>query len=392
MKISLADQIERRRVQAASAYRFVPIEAVSELDRFSLPQGGAGSGWAGALVPAEPGWRRVQLITPETAALLSSLDVEPRMPAGFDLAVFARLVLDGILELECENSFLSGPLAHGLFFPPEPPVPEGTVARLSLAALQYATALGNLPPRHLTERLYRYNTLPISPEWRRRLPDTKAVARALEAGAPPRPRLRRNAPVWTTFTSAEPVGPVWEVWERSGAPVPHDEAPTYKLYLSPHVAGVGEASRALRALPAPCAPFALKLGGDLPTLLRSEKLVAYYLELDQLLEGAARLSASLRGMPPQGVPFTVELDAGALLTWGADPGDVAEPPGPLRQTSWRRWITARLGTALATALAAGAPVPAWHYALDRVALEGVDSRRWTPPAWFFRGTREHADH
>lgn len=377
-------------MRAARAYRFVPIEAVSELDRTSLPQGGAGSGWAGALVPEEAGWRRVQLITPETRALLASLRAEPRMPAGFDLAVLARLVLDGILELECEESFRSGPAAHGLFFPAEPPVPEGTVARLSLAALQYATALGNLPPRLLTERLYRYNTLPLSPEWRRRLPDARAVARLLEAGAPP--RLRRHAPAWTTFTSAEPVGPVWEVWERTAAPAPQDEAPTYKLYVSPPVAGVGEASRALRALPAACAPFALKLGGDLPTLLRSEKLVAYYLELDQLLEGAARLGASLRGMPAQGVPFTVELEAGALLTWGADPGDVAEPPGPLRQTSWRRWITARLGTALATALAAGTPVPAWHYALDRVALEGVDSRRWTPPAWFFRGTREHVDH
>jgi hypothetical protein len=119
--------------------------------------------------------------------------------------------------------------------------------------------------------------------------------------------------------------------------------------------------------------------------------VAYYTRLDQLEAAAERLSATLRGLRAQGVPFSVALDKSGLLSWGADPGDRAEPPGPLRQTSWRRWVTARLGTALGSALAAGAPVPAWHFAIDRLSLEGVDPRRWTPPAWFWHPD-PHVDH
>jgi hypothetical protein len=304
--------------------------------------------------------------------------VEPR--------IIARLLLDGILELDWDGRTLSGPEAHSVCFPATLPKPRTALGRLSLQGLQYAAALGSSRPRLLAERLYRYNSRPASPAWRRRIPDQGAAARVLGPGA-----LPRRAPGWTSFTSAEPGAPVWHVWERAGALVPPPGAASYKLYLSPELDGVAEASRALRALPARCAPFALKQGGDLVTLLRSEKLVAYYTRLDQLEAAAERLSATLRGLRPQGVPFSVALDKSGLLSWGADPGDRAEPPGPLRQTSWRRWVTARLGTALGSALAAGAPVPAWHFAIDRLSLEGVDPRHWTPPAWFWHPD-PHVDH
>ena len=379
MKKSFSLALRRAQLRPSPSFRLIPIADVAELDRRNLPDAGRESGWAGALAPTEPGWRRAQLVGAETVGLLESVARLRAAPAGCDDQVIARLLLDGVLELEWNGGCVSGPAAHPLCFASRPPRSRGWLGRLSLHALEYAAALGVHRPRTLAERLYRYNTLPASPQWRRRLPDAAAVAR-LVAGRSARVRVSRG---WTTFTSADPGAPVWEVWERTGAPEPAPGRPTYKLYLSPEVTGVGDASRALRALPPACAPFALKQGGDLVTLLRSEKVVAYYTGLDELREAADRLATSLRGMRAQGVPFTVELGGSGLLSWGADPGDFAEPPGPLRQTSWRRWITARLGTALASALSAGAPVPAWQYALDRVSLDGVDPRSWTPPAWFW---------
>lgn len=378
------------RVRAAACFRFVPIEAVSALDRGNLPDAGAESGWAGALAPDGSGWRRAHLITRETVDLLASLRRAPALPAGFDPAAIARLVLDGILEIEREGEFLSGPAAHSVFFRAEAPVPVGPLGQLSLDALQYAAVLGTAKPLVLAQCLYRYNTLPASPQWRRRLPDAPAVARLLDDAQ--LPGVRRGRSAWTRWVS-EDKGPVWEVWERTNAAIPPPGAPTYKLYLTPPVEAIAEARRAVLELAGTRgAPFAMKLGGDLLTLLRSEKLVAYYTTLDELREGAARLRSALGGLPGQGVPFTAELGAGRLLSWGADPGDLAEPPGPLRQTSWRRWITARLATALGTALAAGTPVPAWQYALDRVSLDDVDPQSWTPPAWFWNGFAIHAHH
>jgi hypothetical protein len=52
--------------------------------------------------------------------------------------------------------------------------------------------------------------------------------------------------------------------------------------------------------------------------------------------------------------------------------------GPLRQESWRLWITNRLAGGLVHAQAAGGPVEPWEFALDRIALEGVDPSTWLP--------------
>jgi hypothetical protein len=302
--------------------------------------------------------------------------------------VVARLVLDGMLEREHDGGFVSGPEAHPLFFAGPAPIQAGAIARLSLEGLRYAAELGTTTVRALADSLYRYNTLPASPQWRRRLPDAKAVSRWLGAAG-----TSRGRSAWTTFLSAKEHGPAWEVWERSGGTLPSAGNATYKLYVAAPLADLGEARNAVLDLASTRgAPFAFKLGSDLATLLRPDRLVVYFATLDQLQEGARRLTSKLGGMAGQGVPFTAELGAGLLLSWGADPGDRAEPPGPLRQSSWRRWITARLATALASALAAGAPVPAWHYALDRVSLDGVDPRHWTPPAWFRNANDTYADH
>jgi hypothetical protein len=142
----------------------------------------------------------------------------------------------------------------------------------------------------------------------------------------------------------------------------------------------------------PFSPFSIKIGRDLTSLLRPDKMVAYFTAREPLLEAANHLSRALVGVEAHGVPFTGALTSDGLLSEAADPADAAEPPGPRRQGSWRGWVTARLGGAMAAALQSHAPVSTIQYALDRVSLEGVDTVRWTPPEWFDRTLPLHADN
>ena len=345
------------------------------------------SDWAGTLVPTRVGWHRIQLVSRETAELFAALAEPAPLPAGMGSVAGARLVLDGILELEYDDGFHSGPETHAVFFANAAPAPRGALGRISLAALRCAAALAIPDPRLISKCLYRYNTRPNSPAWQRRFPNSDAITRLFEADR------AVTKPVWASFITAPGGGVSWRAWERPDAPAPLARAPTYKMYISPEPAAVGAATRAVLGLGGTrCAPFALKAGNNLPTLLRSEKLVVYFLRREQLFEAADRLRPLLAGVAAQGVPFTSELFGDGLVSWGIDPGSDAEPPGPLRQLSWRRWITARLGVAMASALAAGMGGFAWRYALDRVRLDGVNPETWTAPAWFDPAGATDADH
>jgi len=381
-------------VRASPQFRFVPFHLLPLRDpsRVESSLTDSTSSWVGALVPDEPGWRRIHLVTEETVRLLAALQVPAPLPSGADRLALIRLVLDGILEVEWNDVFRSGPVTHTLFFPGDPPAaPEGTLARLSIDALRYAGSLGITDPLPLAHRLYRYNTLPHSPHWRRRLPDAPSVARLMEANR--KGRASRTRPISEEVVTAQGGTALWRVWEGLNAARPTAGAATFKLYVSPNPSAIGDAWRSvLGLLTMPCAPFSVKLGGDVPGLLRPDKLVAYFARHDDVLEAARHLRSELDGLSAQGVPFTAELCASGLLSWGLDPADAAEPPGPRRRRSWRGWVTDRLAAALASAAAAEVPVPPWRYALDRVSLEGVDLSQWTPPAWFTGGARFHVDH
>ncbi|HEV8598320.1 MAG TPA: hypothetical protein VGQ69_03085 [Gemmatimonadales bacterium] len=382
MSEQITQAFARARVRASPHYRLEPSQSAAA---GSNPEQ---SVWAASLLPAREDWRRAQLISRETAELLLALREPGPLPGAATPHDGARLVLDGILELETAGGFCSGPEAYRRFFSGELPVVRGALAELSLAALRCAAALAVPEPELLSKCLYRYNTRPVSPAWLRRFPDAQAVAGLFQAA-----RRGQVESSWTTFLNLPAPGVSWRAWEQPDAPTPAPGAPTYKLYISPAPASVGAATRAVLALAGKSfAPFALKAGHDLPTLLRSEKLVVYFRARDDLFEAADRLRPALGGMAAQGVPFTSELFGDGLVSWGVDPGSTAEPPGPLRQASWRRWITARLGSAMAAALAAGSTAPAWQYAIDRVRLDGVTPETWTAPAWFAVPGTSDADH
>ena len=77
-------------------------------------------------------------------------------------AAVARLVLDGALEIEHDDGFVTGPRAHGAVFATGEPASPRDAGELSADALRYASALGLGDVGELSWRLYGYGAIPHS--------------------------------------------------------------------------------------------------------------------------------------------------------------------------------------------------------------------------------------
>lgn len=320
-------------------------------------------------------WHRRHLLTAESAALVTSLTTPRRLaPGSITSAELMRMVMDGLLEVEHGGRFHAGGAAHRRFFAPRSSTaPRSRIMQLSYAALTVAALpVGHRAPQ-LADRLYRSNALPRSPHWLRRCPHDAATTTFL-------------APDSTPSRLDSAVSGPWRVWEAHRGVVRSGRAgaPTYKLYVSATPEATGAAATALlETIGRRNGPFSAKLGQDTASVLRPDRLVAYFDDPASLRATAARLKRTLADLPAQGVPFTAPLDTTGLMSWGADFAFVAELGSHSRERSWRGWITSRLATALVTAHCSGALDPV-GFALDRVALDGVHVGNWAPSIGLLR--------
>ena len=287
----------------------------------------------------------------------------------------AELVLDGVLEIGHEGRFVSGPDAYGIVYASHAPREcKGLLPRLSQAALEYGQALVIDDTVRLSERLYFYNRIPLTPHWTRRLPSADAVAEFLGLSDPTvRERLRKK------WSSVEPFAPHrgWFQWRSRFAN--QDGGYGYKLYISPRPDAMPDVFRAVVETLDESAADHFKVGCDPVGLLRPDKLIVYFGDFEPLRRVAHDLTLRLSGCPAQGVPFTAAIGDDGLLSWGVDPlpekGALAWQ-GP---ESWRLWVTNRLAAALVAARnnLPGTLQP-WQFALERLRLENVDTATWTP--------------
>jgi hypothetical protein len=142
----------------------------------------------------------------------------------------------------------------------------------------------------------------------------------------------------------------------------------HKLYISPTPEWVGVVFPLLvetfDAMEVP----AFKIGASRRTLLRPDKLVAYFASREHLSAVAEELTVSLGRTPVHGVPFTPPLDPAGLLSWGYDPGNGG---------SWRSWIAQVLAGAIARA-----PIGSLEHIVSHahgvLRSAGVDPDTWAP--------------
>jgi hypothetical protein len=326
----------------------------------------------------------------ESALLLLTLRTPGPIPAyarrllGPDAwHTITGLVLDGILEIESGGVFRSGPGAIDSLGADEyegsvDDVPRGRIARLSIDALRHAAALPIDDVSVLAGRLYRYNSLPLTPANAAPAVPTTDLARLGFATPGVAAALDRD---WTCTASG--VDGEWLCWSAAERWESADGTRgTCKLYVSPAMDVIRDAFAATVTAATAHHALAFKAGAGHYGLLRPDKLVIYFRHRDHLYAAAAALTDALAGSPTQGVPFTAGITADGMLSWAADPPVHAALVGGASSESWRSWLTTQLAAAIvagrATESSADKRSDPVRFALRRASALRIDPRTWTP--------------
>jgi hypothetical protein len=280
------------------------------------------------------------------------------------------LILDGVLELEDDGGYRSGPPACKLFSDLDAiAVGESLTAQLSATALRLASTLPSLNVQHVADWLYLFNREPRVPAWCRRLPNSSAVESYLKTW------------VVSDFWSLRSVwqrsrpSPGFVYWRRrEPSRMGHKRAP-YKLYIAPRIAEMEGVVEFVAKILSSSDALAFKVGMSLDDLLRPDKIVVYLSSASQVKALAKQIGNSLPFTCGVGVPFTASLDSSGCLSWGKDRALYGMP----ENVSWRRWICQELAIALVIAKAFGSQEQTpWGFALRRISLESVDPVLWAP--------------
>jgi hypothetical protein len=365
-----------RRFRANPDYEFLLREQSADRDGAPLPIPPPNEPLYGYLRPKPSSHLPWRAVSPDTALLFLTLGSDGPVPDYFR-SLFGgrtdnrllRLVLDEVLEVEHEGTYVSGPVARKLLIGDEAYAGKGPLAALSIEALRYVEALGDLSIPEMTHRLYGFGRRPVTSARKRDLAHAGIATFSGFLGSMPLALDR----YWALAHSANAH---WVMWR----PIRNNEVgepARFKLYVSPGLSNVAEAFAAsVEILGQRAGVRGLKLGRGLPGLTRPDKLVAYFSRLDDLQEAGAGLHRRLGGCPVHGVPFTAELSPDGLLSWGADPPRTS----PGQPESWRLWIAWKLATHFETARRSDVSGRLWRFALDRLRLDGVNPDTWTPDA------------
>lgn len=298
-----------------------------------------------------------------TAELFLRLTVPATLRLDDDLI---DLVLDGILEVECDGVFVFGADAFASLIEAKP----ARIGTLAGDALRHAEELETAEVAALTNALYAYNRIPRTRAWAARFPAREQVLAHIGADEMPlRAVLERH---WMRSQEG------WIAWQsRAARPRAHD-AVTWKLYVSPRPEHIRDAFHALVRVLSNVEGASMKIGPDAGGLLRPDKLMAYFAAKEELDDAASALASELRGCPAHGVPFTAPYDDDALLSWGTDPPDSDRALSWLDRESWRLWIAKSLAGAMSIAKQATKPaITPSQFAIERVRRLGVDIETWS---------------
>ena len=365
------------RLRANPGYEAMPFNRLNSGEHPPKPSLAAAPDDYGVLVPLPGSHLAPVAICRETALLFLTLrspgpppDYVLAAPGGEGHRVLQQLLLDRVLEIEGPEGFVSGSAACAMLGPSSTPG-DGALAALSHSALRYAATLATADPITLTRKLYCYNRRPETPRLRRRFA-TRAAVDAFLGLDPGSVARKRVDSAWNE--TGDSGGWIHFVAKRSARDTHGSGCKLYVgLDMEALAACFGEIVEALGRSDA----GQFKVGADLDGLLRPDKFVAYFTSKDALLDAAQRLSPLVADRKVQGVPFTAEIARNGALSWGSDP--IARS-GELRM-SWRQSICERLAASLVNARDddAGGIEP-WRFALERLRLDGVDTRTFMPLA------------
>ena len=371
------------RLRSNPRFHLVPYDRVDEKERRPFEPMAGDNGFYGLLVPPANSALPVKSVSRDAALLFLTLSQPACVPHllsslfGDDLHNRVReLVLDGVFEIEQSGRFVSGLLAFPEVGITDAAAHRSRVAQLSTDAIAYAGALENLDVAEMAARLYMYNRAPVSPRFLHQFSNDEKVLDYLLAGTAIKRELQAN---WKRQTGYQG----WLAWHREGTGGPHP----FKLYVSPSVEALPQAFQVAvdSFVRVRCTQF--KVGRLAYGLLRPDKLVAYFSDLDQLREAAELIRASAAGIAAQGVPFTAAIDRDGLVSWGMDPPRLEQVLADQEHQSWRQWVAGRIAVYTLAAKENGAG-DLVSFVLERVGLDGIDTATWSPNLAIWRGLAE----
>jgi hypothetical protein len=380
---AIADQTFR----SNAGYELLAFDQLERHEKTALAEFINDSNYYGILRPRADATFTIKVVSRNVALLYISLKEPGKLPPYVKTLVgdrcndqITQLIMDGVLEVHFDGRFVTGPEAcKEILFDKVDCSSESCVGRLSRTALRYAIALDLDDALVLSTRLYCYNRIPVSQGWRRRLSTDLAVAEylGLYEGTVTRRSLDRH------WLPAETPAKPWLMWtaRRSPAAAAGPEG-RFKLYISPMPDDLPEALPLVIGALTEFEADSFKIGGDVFSLLRADKLIAYFPQgRNQLLACAYALVDRLAGCRAQGTPFTADITGTGILSWGVDPPTGSPTVYGKEGHSWRTFVAGRLASALLAGKSAhSSEKELLRYVFQRAKFDGIDAATWAPAA------------
>jgi hypothetical protein len=292
-----------------------------------------------------------------------------------------QLVLDHILEIEYDQSFVGGRAAlkwiyrdHSYNFPDQ----GNHIAKISLQSIHYAYCINITDIKILAAKIYTAHTYPMDSRKRLAFLAAQSIIQFLVPAADKELDYLLTENWLAGNNGANPAWLIWHSKKNKRSYLTSNDKPQLKLYISPrHEDFPAVFKKSLTILSATSA-FSFKTGATIAGLLRPDKMVVYFENEPDLHFAASLLKPVLREFDAQGVPFSCQLDEKGLLSWGMDPPGKSSNNYP-DGSSWRYRISYQLAVAIIEAKIEGLTLseclPFLKYKLENI---GVDMKSWSP--------------
>lgn len=377
--------IEEATFRANPKYELMLFDRLTREQKSALKDLQKDSDFYGVLLPHGHAELGIKSVYRDTALLYFTLQTPGRLPSYVKALLedqcnqtIAELVLDGMLEIEENGAFVSGADAYHVIYKDKALSANlGTIAQLSIEALQYAQALEINDSFKLSMRIYSYNQQPLTPALKRKFPTKETVVEYL--GVQKDGSIWRMIhPYWKQIPQPPSYDEGWLLWKSRYVPK-LEERSGYKIYVSPDRRYVRDVLYSTIEVLLEHPVHSFKVGCNAYGLLRPDKIVIYCESFKEVQEVADRLKSKIAGCPAHGVLFTAELTPDGLLSWGIDPPKEEHILSWQERESWRLWLTNRLATAMMIAkISSVKEMEPWQFALERIRLEGIDTQTWIP--------------
>lgn len=211
------------------------------------------------------------------------------------------------------------------------------VTNLSFRAMELGYYSAETNPYRLIANLYFYNRIPINKKWKKHIPNEEILLQFLELESDRTwPGNKKIHPINTNKTKSDSYWNFWTIGNDSSSKKLRENE--FKLYISPYCEDLPIIFEQLKKHVDKSGAHALKIGRNVESLLRPDKLILYFKKLSDTVRFGNLLLSNTFLNRAQGVPFTHPLDPNGLLSIGFDPPETIHWPYNKEGQSWRLWV------------------------------------------------------